>query len=182
MALVEGCKHALEISVPVQEVESETARVTADVQKRAKLPGLPSGQSAGFPDSQILRRRYPAEGARSSDPQAPAKAVRGGKPQRGGHARYLRCPPARRRAAAFQGRIRGRSRNRAEGLQRHRSRRTHDPEVSDEDVDKRIEEIREQKAEYVNVDPAPGRGWRSRGGRARKPRRAWKAIRSRPTK
>ena len=31
----------------------------------------------------------------------------------------------------------------------------HDPEVTDEDVDKRIEEIRDQKAEYVNVDPRP---------------------------
>ena len=31
----------------------------------------------------------------------------------------------------------------------------HDPEVTDEDVAKRIEEIREQKAQYVNVDPRP---------------------------
>ena len=31
----------------------------------------------------------------------------------------------------------------------------HDPEVTDEDIDKRIEEIREQKAQYVNVDPRP---------------------------
>ena len=31
----------------------------------------------------------------------------------------------------------------------------HDPEVNDEDVAKRIEELRDQKAEYVNVDPRP---------------------------
>ena len=31
----------------------------------------------------------------------------------------------------------------------------HDPEVTDEDVDKRVEELREQKADYVNVDPRP---------------------------
>ena len=30
-----------------------------------------------------------------------------------------------------------------------------EPTVSDEDVDKRIEEIREQKAEYVNEEPRP---------------------------
>ena len=40
MALVEGCKHSLELSIPVEEVESETTRVVADVQKRAKLPGF----------------------------------------------------------------------------------------------------------------------------------------------
>ena len=31
----------------------------------------------------------------------------------------------------------------------------HDPEVTDEDVEKRIEELREQKAQYINVDPRP---------------------------
>jgi trigger factor len=31
----------------------------------------------------------------------------------------------------------------------------HDPQVAEEDVDKRIEELREQKAEYVNIDPRP---------------------------
>jgi trigger factor len=31
----------------------------------------------------------------------------------------------------------------------------HDPEVTEEDVTKRIEEIREQKAQYINVDPRP---------------------------
>ena len=30
-----------------------------------------------------------------------------------------------------------------------------DPEVTDEDVTKRIDEIREQKAQYVNIDPRP---------------------------
>jgi trigger factor len=31
----------------------------------------------------------------------------------------------------------------------------HDPEVADADVDKRLEEIREQKADYSNIDPRP---------------------------
>ena len=31
----------------------------------------------------------------------------------------------------------------------------HDPEVTEEDVDKRIEEIRDQKATYANIDPRP---------------------------
>ncbi len=38
MALVEGCTHALEISVPAQEVESETARVV--------VGGAETGQAA----------------------------------------------------------------------------------------------------------------------------------------
>jgi trigger factor len=31
----------------------------------------------------------------------------------------------------------------------------HDPEISDEDINKRIEELRHQKAEFVNEDPRP---------------------------
>jgi trigger factor len=31
----------------------------------------------------------------------------------------------------------------------------HEPEVTDEDVEKRLNEIRDQKAQYVNVDPRP---------------------------
>ncbi len=44
MALIEGCKHSLEISIPVHEVESETDRVVTDVMKRAKLPGFRPGK------------------------------------------------------------------------------------------------------------------------------------------
>jgi trigger factor len=31
----------------------------------------------------------------------------------------------------------------------------HDPEIADADIDKRLEEIREQKADYSNIDPRP---------------------------
>ncbi len=47
----------------------------------------------------------------------------------------------------------------------------HDPKVTDEDVNKRIEELRDQKAEYVNVDPRAGGEWRFRGAVPRKPGR-----------
>jgi trigger factor len=31
----------------------------------------------------------------------------------------------------------------------------HDPEVTEEDINKRVDEIREQKAQYINIDPRP---------------------------
>ena len=31
----------------------------------------------------------------------------------------------------------------------------HDPEITDEDIQKRVEELRQQKAEFVNEDPRP---------------------------
>ena len=45
MALLEGCKHSLDISVPVDVVEEETSRVIADFQKRAKLRGFRPGKA-----------------------------------------------------------------------------------------------------------------------------------------
>src|SRR5579862_7753803 len=45
MTLVEGCKHSLEISIPVAEVEKETERVVAEIQKKVRLPGFRPGHA-----------------------------------------------------------------------------------------------------------------------------------------
>jgi len=45
MALVEGCKHALEISIPVGEVEQETERAVAAIQAKVRLPGFRPGKA-----------------------------------------------------------------------------------------------------------------------------------------
>ena len=155
MALVEGCKHSLEISIPVDEVESETGRVVSGCSEARQTARLPPGQGAGFADSQAVRRRHPAAGSGKPDPESICKSS--SKPKTCnvvGTARYHRCPLPRRRAAALQGRVRGGPGDRAEGVQGLEVP-YHDPEVTDEDVDKRIEEIRDQKAQYVNVDPRP---------------------------
>ena len=43
--LVEGCKHEVEITVPVDEVARETDRVVANIQSKAKLPGFRPGKA-----------------------------------------------------------------------------------------------------------------------------------------
>jgi len=154
LALVEGCKHALEISVPVQEVESETARVTADVQKRAKLQGFRPGKA---PSSMIrkyfagdirqkvleglipkyLKKQFQAENLNVvGTPDISEVHLHDGEPLRF-KAEFEVVPEIELKGykdfeVAY-----------------------HDPEISDEDVNKKIEEIREQKAQYVNVDPRP---------------------------
>ena len=57
MALIEGCKHSLEISIPVAEVDSETNRAVSDVQKRAKLPGFRPGKAP----ASIIRKQFDSE-------------------------------------------------------------------------------------------------------------------------
>src|SRR5690348_2612110 len=45
VALVEGCKHSLEITIPAAEVEQETERAVAEIQKKVRLPGFRPGKA-----------------------------------------------------------------------------------------------------------------------------------------
>src|SRR5258708_34576418 len=45
MALIEGCKHALEITVPETEVDQETERAAAAIQVKVRLPGFRPGKA-----------------------------------------------------------------------------------------------------------------------------------------
>lgn len=154
MALVEGCKHALEISVPAQEVDSETARVTADVQKRAKLQGFRPGKA---PTSLI--RKYFASDIR----QKVIEALIPKHLQKQFEADNLNVvgTPDITEVHLHDGEP---LRFKAEfevvpeielGEYKGVEVPYQEPAVSDEDVSKRLEELRGQKAEYVNIDPRP---------------------------
>lgn len=154
MALVEGCRHSLEISIPVDEVESESQRVTADVQKRAKLPGFRPGkapaslirkQFAGDIRQQVLeslipkalQKQFEADNLNPvGQPDVSDIHFHDGEPLRF-KAEFEVIPEIEL------------------GDYKDVEVPYHDPEVTDEDVAKRLEELREQKAQYVNVDPRP---------------------------
>jgi trigger factor len=154
LPLVEGCKHSLEISIPVIDVESELTRVTADVQKRAKLPGFRPGkaptsiirkQFAGDIRQQVLeslipkflQKQFEAENLNVvGTPDIKDVHFHDGEPLHF-KAEFEVVPEIE------LGDYRGIEVPYAE------------PPVTDEDIDKRINEIREQKAQYVNVDPRP---------------------------
>ena len=154
MALVEGCRHALEISIPAAEVESETARIAGDVQKRAKLPGFRPGkapislirkQFAGDIRQQVLeslipkalQKQFEAENLNVvGTPDISDVHLHDGEPLRF-KAEFEVVP------AIELGEYRG--------IEVAYS----DPAVTDEDVAKRLEELRESKADFVNVDPRP---------------------------
>ena len=154
MALVEGCKHSLEISVPVADVTSETERVVLDIQKRAKLPGFRPGkatvslirkQFAGEIRQKVLEnlvpkylyKQFEAENLNVvGQPDIKDVHFHDGEPLRF-TAEFEVIPQIE--------------------LQDYRDVEVpyHDPEVTDEDVEKRLGEIRDQKADYSNIDPRP---------------------------
>jgi trigger factor len=154
LALVEGCKHSLEISIPAAEVETETNRVVLDVQKRAKLPGFRPGKSpasiirkqfAGDIRQQVLEHLIPSHLQKQLE--AENLNVVGTPDISDVH--FHDNEPLRFKATfeVVPEIELGEYTNIEVPYQ--------DPEVSDEDVTKRIDEIREQKAQYLNIDPRP---------------------------
>jgi trigger factor len=154
LALVEGCKHTLEITVPAEEVEAETGRAVSKVQQRAKLPGFRPGKApssiirqhfAGDIRKQVLEslipkylnNRFEAEDLKVvGQPDITEVHLEAGEPLRF-KAEFEVVPQVE--------------------LQDYKGLtvKYHDPPVTDEDVDKRIEELRHSKAEFVNEDPRP---------------------------
>jgi len=51
---VEGCKHSVEISVPAEDVETETGKVVTSFQQRARIPGFRPGKAP----ASLIRKQF----------------------------------------------------------------------------------------------------------------------------
>jgi trigger factor len=154
VALVEGCKHSLDITVPVADVEQETARVATSIQGKVRLPGFRPGKAP----MTIVKTRFASdirqEVLEALVPRFLQAAVEKERLQLVGRpdvvdVHFHSGEPLRFKAnfevaPTFElGEYRGLT-------------ITYDePEVTDADVEERIAQIRDQKAEYVNEEPRP---------------------------
>jgi trigger factor len=154
LALVEGCRHTLEITVPAEQVETETGRIVENIQKRVRLPGFRPGKApvslvrsrfANDIRQELLDKVLP-EAFRKQVEKEDLKVV--GTP----NVTEIHFEPGQplRFTAEFEvapeidlKEVRGLAVPYRE------------PVVTDEDVQERLERLREQKAEYVNEDPRP---------------------------
>lgn len=154
MALVEGCKHSLEITVPVEEVTKETERVAVGIREKAKLPGFRPGKAP----LAMVKSRFAAELRQEvleklvprflnakfdedhltvvSQPDVSDVHYHDGKP--------LTFKAEFEVAPAFElSEYTGLTVTYAE------------PVVADSDIATRLADLAERKAEYVNEDPRP---------------------------
>src|SRR5947209_8695194 len=154
MALVEGCRHSLEITVPVSDVEQETERVVSEIQKKVRLPGFRPGHAP----VNLVKTRFAGDIRQDVLEKIVPKAFRAAMEKE--HLQVVGTPDISdvhfhageplKFKAEFEvapefdlGDYRGIVVTYTE------------PEVTDEDVNKRLDEVREQKAEYVNEEPRP---------------------------
>ena len=152
MAIVEGCKHELEITVPVAEVEKETQLAVAAIAGKVRLPGFRPGKA---PEA-IVKTRFASDIRREvleklvprffnaqvekenlqvvGQPNVTDVHFHAGEP--------LRFKAEFEVAPSIElGDYIGLPVTYAE------------PQVTDADVDARLDQVREQKAEYVNEEP-----------------------------
>jgi trigger factor len=154
LALVEGCRHALEISIPAGEVEGETVRVVTDIQKRAKLPGFRPGKApaalirktfAGDVRQKVLESLVPRHLQQRLEAENLSLV---GRPDVTDVHFHDGEPLTFKATFEVEPTI-------ELGAYTDIEVPYHDPVITDEDVEKRLGELREQKAQYVNVDPRP---------------------------
>ena len=154
MALVEGCKHSLEISIPVDVVESETSRVVDDIQKRARLQGFRPGKAP----ANLIRKQFASDIRQKVlenlipvhlQKQLDAENLNAVDTPEISDVHFHDFAPLKFKATfeVFPEVALGEYNNVEVPYQ--------DPEVTEEDIAKRIDEIREQKAQYINIDPRP---------------------------
>ena len=152
--LVEGCKHEIEITVPVDEITRETDRVVANIQQKVRLPGFRPGKAPASLIRSKFAHQVREDVIENLLPKYFDKKVKEEELQVVGRpnvkdVNFKEGEPLKFKAE-FEvapnielGEYRGVTVHYAE------------PEVAEADVDKRLDEIREQKAQFINVEPRP---------------------------
>jgi trigger factor len=150
--LVEGCKHEIEVTVPVDEIARETDRVVADIQQKAKLPGFRPGKAP----ASLIRSKFSKQVREDVLENLLPKYFKQKVEEE--HLEVVGRPNVKdvhfhegeplRFKAEFEVAPEIELKD-YRGVTVHYS----EPQVSDGDIDKRLEEIREQKSQFVNVEP-----------------------------
>lgn len=154
MALIEGCKHELEIVVPVEEVAAETTKVAEQIRSRVQLPGFRPGKA---PLSMIRQRFGPEirqEVLQNLLPRFFERRVEQEHLEVVGRPNITEIEFKEGQPLKFKAQFEVAPQIE---LQQYRgiSVPYAEPRVSDEEVEARLEQLRAAKAEYVNLDPRP---------------------------
>ena len=154
MSTVVDCKRSLEVEIPVEEVEKARQRVAESIRQRVRLPGFRPGKAP----ANMIESRYASDIRHEVLEQLLPQAFRARVEKEELHVvgqpnitdlRYERGEPIRFKAdfeVAPEFEI---------ADYRGLPVKYEEPVVSDEDVANRLEETRERRAEYVNLDPRP---------------------------
>ncbi|MDE3198529.1 MAG: trigger factor, partial [Acidobacteriota bacterium] len=154
MALVEGCKHELEITVPVDAVSQETEKVSEQFKGKAHLKGFRAGKA---PMSLVKKTFAPEIRQKVLENLVPRffeAKVKEENLRIVGSPNFSHVHYHEGESLTFKAEFEVYPEIELSEYRGVEVPYT-EPEVTDEDVDKRIGEIRESKAQYINEDPRP---------------------------
>ena len=154
MALVEGCKHSLDLTISAAEMQQETERVTLDYQKKAHLQGFRPGKAP----LSIIRTNFSGRIRQDVLENLIPKAIDA--KFSADHLSVVGQPEVKDLhfhdgdAARFKVEFEVAPEIKL-GEYRNVEVPYADPVVTGEDVDRHIARLRDEKAEFVNEDPRP---------------------------
>jgi trigger factor len=154
MALIEGCKHSLAFAIPVDDVEAEMARVVADFSRKVRLPGFRPGKAPvslirtkfeGDIRQQVLENLVPrALNQRFRDENLNVVGQPSVKDLKFEKGQPIEFQAEFEVAPDFE-------LGEYTGIEAPYKEAT----VSEEEIVKRIDQVRDSKADFVNLDPRP---------------------------
>ncbi len=154
MALVEGCKHELEISIPAEAVAEESEKAAEKVRQKVRLKGFRAGKAPASMVAKLYASQIRQEVLEALVPKFFEKRVQDEQLRVVGSPNFKDVHFHDGAPLTFK----------AEfevfpefALADYRGVEVEykEPEVNDEDVAAQVEELREKKAQYVNEDPRP---------------------------
>lgn len=154
MALIEGCRHELEVTVNVLEIAEATERVLGRIQAKAHLPGFRPGKAP----LSVIRSRFQNEIQQDVLEEVIPKALNARFQADGlqavGQPNIVDLKFEPNQPLVFKAQFDVHPEfdlGEYKGLEVEYE----DPEVAEKDVEDRVEQLRESKAEYINIDPRP---------------------------
>lgn len=154
MALIEGCRHELEFTVSVLDIADETQRVVEKIQKQANVPGFRPGKAP----LSIIQNRFKSEIRQevieSLLPKVLQKRFEEDKLAVVGTPNIVDLKFEDGQPMVFKAQFDVHPEfdlGEYKGLEVEYE----DPVVAEADVEDRLAQIRDSKAEYVNLDPRP---------------------------
>ncbi len=154
MALLEGCKHELAFTIPSVDIEAEMEKVVAEYQKQVRLPGFRPGKAP----AKMIRSRFESDIRQKVLENLIPKAL--GERFRQENLTVVGRPEIKdlkfEKDAPIEFKAEFEIAPEFElGEYVGVEAPFVEPAVTDEDVQKRLEQVRDSKAQFVNEEPRP---------------------------
>lgn len=154
LALIEGCKHSLEVTIPAEAMAAEIEKVTEKVRAQTHIRGFRPGKAP----ASLIRSRFRQQILEEAFENLAEKYFREACERE--NLRVVSRATIRERQLEEGQPVRFRAEfevapefelKEVRGLKVAYA----EPVVTDEEVEERLNQLRESRAEYVNIDPRP---------------------------